>query len=268
MSGEELTILLAIGLLAGLMGGLLGIGGSVIFIPLATFALGPDQQIYQAAAMLLNVAVAGTATIKHYRKGAIRASVVKRMLPAAMVLIIVGVLLSNALSGQSLLRIFGALLWIIAIMELLTLLRDSRTAQPQDTHEAREGWPVLGSIGGFMGFVGGLMGIGGGIFAVPMLRNLAGFQMRQAVAAAACVTLPMALIGATLKNATLHRIVEDGVPLSATTSLGIACAIIPTAIIGSWLGATLVHRLPIGAIRLAFIILLVFAGFRMSTGIS
>ena len=268
MSGEEVTILLSIGLLAGLMGGLLGIGGSVIFIPLATFMIGADQQIYQAAAMLLNVAVAGTATVKHYRKGAIRLSVVKRMLPAAIVCIIIGVLLSNLISSSSLIRLFGVLLWVIAIMELGTLIGDSRKDPEKDHPQPREDWPILGSIGGFMGFVGGLLGIGGGIFAVPMLRNFAGFPMRQAVAAAACVTLPMALIGAILKNATLHRIVEDGVALSAKSSIAIACAIVPTAIVGSWVGATLVHRLPIGFIRIAFIILLIFAGFRMSTGLS
>lgn len=264
MSGEEIAILLAIGLVAGLLGGLLGIGGSAIFIPAATLIIGPDQQIYQAAAMILNVAVAGTATVKHYRKGAIRPTVVKRMLPAAIVFVIIGVLLSNMITGNTLLRLFGVLLWIIALVEINTLLRDAKKEPAAEESTSRESWTVLGSIGGLMGFIGGILGIGGGVFAVPLLRSTARFPMRHAVAAAACVTLPMAMIGAVLKNATLHQIVEDGQHLSAWSSLSIAAALIPTAILGSWLGATLVHRLPIGAIRIAFVLLLIFAGMRMT----
>ena len=266
MSGDEIAILLAIGLMAGLLGGLLGIGGSAIFIPVATLIIGPDQQIYQAAAMILNVAVAGTATLKHYRKGAIRLSVVKRMLPAAIVFVIVGVLLSNLVTGNTLLHMFGVLLWIIALMEINTLIRDTRKIPQEGEPESRESWTVLGTIGGFMGLIGGLLGIGGGVFAVPLLRSTARFPMRHAVAAAACVTLPMAFIGALLKNATLHQIIENGQPLSAYSSLAIAAALVPTAILGSWLGATLVHKLPIGAIRFAFILLLLYAGMQM-TGI-
>lgn len=264
MSGAEIAILLAIGLVAGLLGGLLGIGGSVIFIPAATLIIGPDQQVYQAAAMILNVAVAGTATIKHIRKKAIRPSVLKRMLPAAIVFVIAGVLLSNVLAGQVLMRLFGVLLLIIVIIEVLSLLKQRRIEdEEKETLSQAETWPVLGSIGAGMGFIGGLLGIGGGIFVVPLLRGIARFPLTQAIASAACVTLPMSLIGAILKNATLHQISVDGEPLSAWNSLSIAAVLIPTAIFGSWLGATLLHRLPINTIRIAFIALLIYVGLQM-----
>lgn len=265
MSGAEIAILLAIGLAAGLLGGLLGIGGSVIFIPAATLIIGPDQQIYQAAAMILNVAVAGTATIKHIRKKAIRPSVLKRMVPAAIVFVIAGVLLSNVLAGQVLMRLFGVLLLIIVVIEIFTLLKQRRTEEDEEkeTRSQVETWPVLGPIGAGMGFVGGLLGIGGGIFVVPLLRGIARFPLPQAIASAACVTLPMSLFGAILKNATLHQISVDGEPLSVWNSLSIAAVLIPTAIFGSWLGATLLHRLPINAIRIVFIALLIYVGLQM-----
>jgi uncharacterized membrane protein YfcA len=262
MSGGEISVLLAIGLVAGFIGGLLGIGGTAIFIPAATLILGPAQHIYQAAAMILNVAVSLTATIKHARKGAIRKTVIRRMLPAAVALVLIGAWLSNHLEGSVLTISFGVLLWLIAASELTSLCKKlPKSKQPL---APREGRSILAPIGGIMGFVGGLLGVGGGIFAVPILQRWAHFNIREAVAASACVTLPMAAVGAVYKNATLHTITENGIALRMSDSLATAACLIPTAIIGSWIGASLVHRLPMTSIRWAFVGLLIFAGLRMT----
>lgn len=262
MSGDEIAVLLGIGLVAGFIGGLLGIGGTTIFIPAATLIIGPAQHVYQAAAMILNVAISLTATIKHARKGAIRASVIRRMLPAAVVLVLVGAWLSNRLDSAVLTVSFGVLLWLIAASELRSLLK--RSPSSDEPIPPREGIRTLAPVGGIMGFVGGLLGVGGGVLAVPVLRQWAHFNVREAVAASACVTLPMAAIGAIYKNATLYTIVEDGEPLRVAESLSIAACLIPTAIVGSWLGASLVHRMPMTSIRWAFVALLIFAGLRMT----
>ena len=268
MPPTELIILLLIGLLSGAFGGLLGIGGSVILIPAATILIGPDQQVYQAAAMILNVFVAGTATIKHARKGALDMQVIRRLAPAAVVFVLVGVFASNNIPGGTLLVLFGILVWLIALSEFrnLILRKDRKAQEDPNPPTPRTGRPLLGGIGVTMGFLGGLLGIGGGVIAVPLLQLLGRFPLRKAIATAACVTFPMAVVGAIYKNATLHQLSRDGEALSAWDSLTIAAAVVPTAIIGSWIGATILHLLPLPAIRLAFALLLVFAGFRM-TGI-
>ena len=71
MTGFDLIALALIGLLAGLLGGLLGIGGSIVMIPAMTEVLGPDQHLYQAAAMTVNFFVVVPAVIRHSRAGAI-----------------------------------------------------------------------------------------------------------------------------------------------------------------------------------------------------
>ena len=81
----------AIGLAGGLLGGLLGIGGSIVVIPLLGFAYGPNQQLYQATAMIMNVVVGASATLKHHLKGAIQLRLVARLIPAALVGILGGV---------------------------------------------------------------------------------------------------------------------------------------------------------------------------------
>ena len=262
---ETILIFLAIGSMSGAFGGLLGIGGSAIFIPAATLCIGPDQQIYQAAAMIMNVVVSGTATLKHHRKKAISWPLVMRMTPFAICFAIIGVFFSNLVNGQRLMQIFGVLLWIIAATEIINLIVGKKKNQEAQPHKSpRESLPVLGSIGGMMGISGGFLGIGGGVIALPLLNRLARIPLRKAIAVTACVTLPMSLIGAIVKNMTLHNISQDGIPLSMWNSLAIAAAVVPTAVIGSWIGASLVHILPVTYIRGVFACLLIFAGLKMT----
>ena len=65
----EILLLLSVGLVAGGLGGLLGIGGSVIMIPAMAILLGWDFHLAQAVAMTVNPAVALSATLKHQRNG-------------------------------------------------------------------------------------------------------------------------------------------------------------------------------------------------------
>lgn len=270
----EIVAFGGIGLAAGLIGGLLGIGGSTVFIPAATLLIGPDQQVYQAAAMVLNVFVAGTATLTHHRAGAIDRSLVLRLLPAAIVMVLLGVLVSNHLDAEMLAGFFGGFLILMSGLEAYRLWRsrtDPRdgpsTAEHDGTAEeapARPSRATLTSVGGIMGFLGGLLGIGGGLVAVPGLRFLARVPLRTAIVTSAAVTFPMAVIGASYKNLSLSALVDtEGRALSASESMIIAAAIVPTAVLGSWLGARLVRRLPITTIRIAFILLMGFAGIRM-----
>lgn len=268
----EIVAFGGIGLAAGLIGGLLGIGGSTVFIPAATLLIGPDQQIYQAAAMVLNVFVAGTATLTHHRAGAIDGRLVLRMLPAAILMVLIGVLASNHLDAEILVGIFGGFLILMSGWEAFRLWRgrsgagDASSPPPHDeiAGSARPSGAVLHGVGGVMGFLGGLLGIGGGLVAVPGLRFLAGVPLRTAIVTSAAVTFPMAIIGATYKNLSLGELVDaGGRPLSASDSMVIAAAIVPAAVLGSWLGARLVRRLPITTIRIAFILLMGFAGIRM-----
>ena len=81
----EILILLSVGLVAGGIGGLLGIGGSVIMIPAMVVLLGWDFHLAQAIAMTVNPAVALSATIKHQRNKNISWESTKYVLPLALI---------------------------------------------------------------------------------------------------------------------------------------------------------------------------------------
>jgi uncharacterized membrane protein YfcA len=266
MTPTELLSFAAIGFLAGGVGGLLGIGGSTVFIPVATLLLGPDQQVYQAAAMILNAAVAASATLRHWRAGVLSRQRVVPTAVMAVVTVLIGVAAGNALGGAMLARLFGILLLILAASEIRNLARRPSTAagSADEAEPAGNAGPLLlGSVGGAMGLLGGLLGVGGGTIGVPLLRYTARLPLRVCIATAASVTLPLAIVGAIYKNLSLSQLPGESAEAERLALL-IAAAVVPTAIAGAFIGATLVHRLPLRAIRVSFVVLLLTAGARMT----
>ena len=253
---------MAFGLFGGMIGGLLGIGGSVGIIPLATIFISPDKQQLQCAAMLCNVAVASTAYRRYLMAGKIEWTFARRIVPAAIVFVLAGVAASTVIDASSFRVMFAAFLLIVAVREFRLLAIGSEHA-PDD---ARELSPARGAgIGTIMGFLSGLLGIGGGVVGVPLMRAWARIPMKRAVVTSVCTMVPLAMVGATMKSITLWNTPVDanGATMTklaagsaaATTStaassaslpsnalipaLLIAACLIPTAMVGSWIGATI-----------------------------
>ena len=261
------------GLFGGMIGGLLGIGGSVGIIPLATIFITPDKQQLQCAAMLCNVAVASTAYRRYRKAGKIEWTFARRIVPAAIIAVLAGVAASTVIDASSFRVMFAAFLLIVAVREFRLLAIGSEHA-PDD---ARELSPARGAgIGAIMGFLSGLLGIGGGVVGVPLMRAWARIPMKRAVVTSVCTMVPLAMVGATMKSFTLWNTPVDanGATMStlaagsadaATTStaassatipsnalipaLVIAACLIPTAMVGSWIGATINVRVTGKAVR-------------------
>jgi uncharacterized membrane protein YfcA len=261
MSATELVLILMIGLAGGLAGGLLGIGGSIVMIPLLTLTLGANQQLYQAACMIVNVVVAVGASMRHYRAGSVRKDHFRWMFPAAGVMVIVGVLCGNLVPTDSLKRLFALFLLYTSASEAVRLWRAHPEPDPEDSvsHTGRSL-----TIGGLTGLIAGLLGVGGGTVAVPLLRRAARLPLRQAIGTSSAVMTLASVVGATAKNlsvATLHA--PDGSPLTLRMSLMLAVSLAGPALLGAHLGASLNYRLPLHAVRLAFVVLIGVAGLRM-----
>lgn len=65
------TILIAvIGIVAGILGGMLGLGGAIIIIPALVMVLGYSQQMAQGTALIMMVLPVGAlAAFQYYQKG-------------------------------------------------------------------------------------------------------------------------------------------------------------------------------------------------------
>jgi hypothetical protein len=301
-----LPILAIIGLLAGMLGGMLGVGGSIVLIPALTLALGPDQHLYQAAAMIVNVAVSISAARRHHKAGAIQDTVLIYMLPAAVFFILLGVAMSNLpifrgpQGGIWLGRLLAIFLLYVAVNNAIMLRKDVPTSRdrkeavpfavstvhrnasvdqtspvfqdpvamhhPTAPLQSRHVAIAAAFIGMLMGLLGGLFGIGGGVVAVPLQQTLLRLPLRNAIANSSVVICFSAAIGATFKNASLAEHATIDHPLTWASGLLLAAMLAPTAWLGGRLGATLTHTLPIRAVRLCFIALMLVAAARMLRG--
>jgi len=265
----EVVALIVIGLFAGFVGGLLGVGGSIVMIPAMTELLGPDQHLYQAAAMIVNFFVVVPAVVQHRRARAIHAGTVRRLVPLAMLAVVVGVGVSEipvfAGRGEAYLRaMFGAFLLLAAGADLYRVLRNSRPVSPTTVPSGTAmdtGWSRSMIVAIPVGFVAGLLGVGGGILAVPLQRRVLGISIRVAIANSATIIIATSLVGAMVKN---YAYLQDH-PGSLRPFL-LALVLIPTAIVGSLYGSSLTHRLPLRVVKAAFFVLLSVAAVRLVQG--
>ena len=265
--GVALTVV-AIGLFAGLPGGLLGIGGSVVMIPGLTWLLGPNQQLYQASAMLANLAVAVPAVLRHRRAGALDTRALRWMAPAAVISVVLGVALSNLFRGEAgglwLRRVFAVLLAYVGLVHGARCLRPRASADVTGP-ERLEPWRAL-ATGGASGLIGGLLGVGGGAVSVPMQQALMNTPLRRAIAQSSALMCLSAAVGALHKNLTLAQHARPGLPASAQHSLTLALLLAPSCIVGGYLGAALTHRLPLRTVRACFALIMLVSALRMAWG--
>ena len=271
-----IAALVAIGLGAGLFGGMLGIGGSLIMIPGMVILFGTgrkdpsfNQHLYQAAAMIVNLCVAIPATYRHHQHKAINYRVLRPMIPAAMFMILIGVWVSNLpvfaadASGHGGPVLLGRLLALFMLYVIFQNIR--RLKQPNQSEAAlperqqRITAPRASAAGATTGLIAGLLGIGGGAVAVPLQQVLMRLDLRNCIANSAALICLTAGFGALYKNLTLA---QHG--LAVTDSLTLAAALAPTAIAGGFLGGRLTHTVPKRGLRIAFIGLLIAAAIKLA----
>ena len=105
----------AVGLLGGVVAGLLGVGGGVLFVPGLVFFVGLDQHHAEATSLLAIVPVAILGTYRQNRYGNVNAPDALRLGLLSIGGAVAGVALANTLSGATLRDAFAALLVVLAL---------------------------------------------------------------------------------------------------------------------------------------------------------
>ena len=244
----EIMSLALLGMVAGILGGLLGLGGSVVMIPGLALLLSrhpsADQHLFQASAMIVNVIVSLPAAVRHHRAGHVPMDLVRWLLPATTAAMILGVLASNALSGEALRRCFAAFLVFVAASTIWSIFVNREDHAPQHARVT----PARGiGIGLATGTLGGLLGIGGGLLAVPMIQRLCKLPIRQAISASSSVMVVSSALGAAFKVGTIESHAH-----SWKGPFLLAACMAPTALVGGHIGAGLTHKAPLQVIRAIF----------------
>ncbi len=120
--------LVLIGVAAGVLGGLLGVGGGVLFVPGLVIAIGLTQHEAEATSLLAIVPVAVVGTLSQDRYGNVRRGDAMLMGVLSIAGVTGGVILANALSGAVLRTAFAALILLIAAQLVRKALRDGHPA--------------------------------------------------------------------------------------------------------------------------------------------
>tara|TARA_E500000178_G_scaffold32555_1_gene29550 strand:+ start:5420 stop:6304 length:885 start_codon:yes stop_codon:yes gene_type:complete len=162
----QLFVLLPLGILAGLLSGLLGIGGGLIFSPLL-LAIGlPPHQALATSTLAIVLTTAGGAWA-HWRQGRLP---LQPSLAIGLTALISAPLfggLGRLLSGWELLALQGSMYAVVAF-----------SIRPRQQGEAAEELvpPIpltaLVLLGALAGLFGGLLGLGGGLVMVPLMVGL------------------------------------------------------------------------------------------------
>lgn len=189
----EIVALLAIGAVAGVLAGLLGIGGGLVIVPAVTALLmmqgaGIDIAVPMAVATALGAMLLTSAASawSHSRRGNIDWTVVMRLGPAVAMGALCGAWFATGLSGPALARVFALVTAVIALRMLVGGDASTRPVPPR-----ARGWPLFGPL---IGGVSAMIGIGGGSFNVPYL-GWNGYTTLRAVGIAAACGWPIALAG-------------------------------------------------------------------------
>lgn len=265
----QLAVLPLIGVLAGTLGGLLGVGGGMIMIPAMVLLLhepyGPGSlHVFKLAALATAVVVSIPATLRHARAGAIATPLLYSMVPAGFVGAIGGVALAGLFAGQQthvLQRIFGTFMVLfVAATVLQSRLVGGPDRQWVNACPVPRRWVKISAIVGLpAGIIAGLLGIGGGLWAVPAQHLGLGVRLRTAIANSNCTIV---LVAAVAAGAQAVSVANMGLPRGAGWILALCLA--PGAVAGGWIGAAFTHKLPVGLLRNIFYIILLVTGLRMA----
>ncbi len=268
MTIDQASVVALIGLVAGTLGGIAGVGGSVLILPALHIVFSPflfgassDPQVhhaYMAAGMTVNVAVSIPAAWRHHRAGAVNTGILSRLILSHLLAIITGVQISNMLTGGALQVCLAVALMLYCFWNLRMLARPRRRTFDGKGRVERSGTPRLVFCGFSTGLLGGLLGLGGGFLLVPLLQLICNLRLKNAIATSSAVLCITAGVGSVLKLATLYQHGQ-----SVMYALSLAACMAPTGVLGGWLGAKWVHKMPVSAVRLVMTGLIMLAATKI-----
>jgi uncharacterized membrane protein YfcA len=118
------------GLAGGVVSGLLGVGGGILFVPALAIFLDESQLGAEATSLLAIVPVAAVGAWRQYRYGNVALRVGLLVGALSLVGVGLGVVIANAVSQRVLELSFAALLLVVAGRLVLHSLRSSVEAGP------------------------------------------------------------------------------------------------------------------------------------------
>lgn len=237
--------MLVIGVLAGLVAGVFGVGGGILIVPGLLWFARVDQRLAHGTSLAAVVPISAASLVPYLVNGAVSWAVAVLLLVGSLVGAIAGTSLLHVLPVRALSVTFALLLGGAAVR----LFVSPHTGGSGDL-DPRLAMGTI-ALGLAAGTLSGMLGVGGGIVIVPALVLFAGFAPLDAKGTSLAVILPTALLG-TWRN---RR--RDNVDLRAAASVGAA------GVVGALAGGAIAAVLPDRGANVAFAVLLSLVALRM-----
>ena len=122
----DILLALAIGLVGGFAGGLLGIGGGAIYVPAMVILLDENQHLAQGASLMAIVATGIVGGVTHFRRQNVSVPAVVQVAPIAVVAGFSAAFIADALDPEMLRRIFGVVVLYFATTMVVSAVRGSK----------------------------------------------------------------------------------------------------------------------------------------------
>nr|WP_205472689.1 sulfite exporter TauE/SafE family protein [Agarivorans sp. Alg241-V36] len=264
LAGNLPTVLalVATGVFAGFLAGLLGVGGGIVIVPVLFFlfqgfGVSPESAMLIATATsLATIIPTSISSIRsHNKKGNVDFELLKSWGVFILVGVLLGSLLVTRVDGTWLTLLFG----IIATLSALNMLFRTGKSALFNKLPGNIGQTTMGTS---IGFFSSMVGIGGGTISVPLL-TLYNYPAHKAVGTAAAIGLVISLPGA-LTMLALGTTPEDA-PVGTyglINLIGFIC-IVPLTVLFAPLGAFVAAKLDANKLKKVFAVVLLVTGLRM-----
>ena len=242
----ELGFFLVLGAVLGALGGLFGIGGGLIAIPILAIFFRLDQQHAQGTALVMVVPNVMVGLWDYARRGSVDRRVAILLGLCAVSFTLLGALYATRIAGPGLRYGFGAFTAALAVYFAARALR-AANGRADGAPRARAAWGWTALVGLFGGILSGLFSVGGAVFAVPVLSLFFGYAQQEAQGLSLALVAPGTIVGIVT-----YALAGDvdwwiGVPLALGGTLTVRY------------GVALAHRLPQRTLQLLFCTLLAAA---------
>lgn len=242
--------LVVVGLTAGVLSGLLGVGGGIIIVPGLVWAAGIDRHLATGTSLLaiLPIAIVGTATYELAPGGAFDLEASAVLVAGSLVGAVLGTRINARVSARAL-RVGLALIGVVFGARLVIPFGFGAGAETLPLDAATLVLLVVLGVAG--GILAGLLGVGGSMIMIAVMVLVLGTSQVLAQGVALAAVIPTVIVAAWLH----HR--------QGTLAPRFGLAVGAAGMLGAVPGAFAAFALPTDVLRTAFGAFLIFVGVRM-----
>lgn len=239
-----------VGLFAGFIAGLFGVGGGLTVVPLLlmlfsaqNFPLEHTMHLSLGTAMATIVFTSMASARTHHAHGAIRWDIVKRLAPGLVIGTLTGTFVASSMLTRPLAMVFTGIVYLASLQMMLDF-------KPTPHRQLPDGAGLF-NVGLTIGAISSLISAGGGFLSIPFMV-FCNIVIHQAIGTSAALGFPIAVAG-TL-GYILNGMKVQGLPEHSLGFIYLPAfvGVVAVTILTAPVGARLAHRLPVKQLKRAF----------------